>query len=166
MSQEQVVEQIPEEQPSVGDKIYRNRYFEKMEAESKRPIENEYSLSDELLRNEGVAHFIDYQEPIDKDAIKANVNPDEISATRLNAIQASLLGYYGRILDMDLTPTQLFHIQVNSIINNTSRGKNGWAGYLSKTSKAVSETTLIEKANEFNGNNRKLGLLDKLKGRR
>ena len=152
------------ELPSIGDKINRNRYFEKVEKESQRPISDEFGLSSELLSNEAIPFFTDYDVPIDKDSIKANVNSEELSATRLNAIQSSLLGFYGRMLNIDLTPTQLFHNQVNSIINNTSRGKGGWAGYLSKTSKSVSETTLVEKANQIQVQEKK-GILSKFLGR-
>jgi len=151
--------------PTIGEKIANNRYFEKQEQDAQRPISDEFALSSELLKNEKVSRFTGYESPVDKDAIKANVNPDELSATRLNAIQSSMLGYYGRLLNMDLTPTELFHNHVISIINNTSRGKGGWAGYLSKTSKSVSETTLVEKANEIQNQGQKKGFFSKLIGR-
>jgi hypothetical protein len=157
-------EEIIYEEPTTADKIARNRYFEKQEKEAKRPLANEFALSDELLKNEPLPYFTDYEPPIDRDAIKANVNPDELSATRINGIQSSMLGFYGRLLNMDLTPTQLFHQHVISIVNNSSRGKNGWAGYLSKTSKSVSETTLVEKANQIN-NPEKKGFASKILGR-
>ena len=150
---------------STTEKIDRNRYIEKQERQSKPTAKvDENTISSVLLENEPQAYFTDYEPPVDKDYIKANVNADELSATRINAIQSSLLGYYGKLLEMDLTPTQLFHQHVISIINNSSRGKGGWAGYLAKTSKSVSETTLVEKANEIQ-NNKPKGIFDRLKGK-
>lgn len=146
----------------IQDKIADRIYFEKSQQQTQRPVEDEYGLSNELLRNEPLPTFVNYESPIDKDSIKANVNPIELSATRLNAIQASLLGFYGRLLNVDLSPVQIEMIHINSIINNTSRGKGGWAGYLSKTSKSVSETTLVEKANEINKQEEKKSLIDKI----
>lgn len=150
--------------PSVSDKLNKNRYFEKISRETPldMAVDKEVQISSLLLRNEPISYFTDYEPPIDADSIKANVNPDELSATRLNAIMSSRLGFYGRLLNVDLTPTQLFHNHVVSIINNTSRGKLGWAGYLAKTSKSVSETTLTEKANDIERSEQKKSVMDKI----
>jgi len=151
-------------EPSTEEKAYTRMLFEKAQKEVQRPIDTDFGLSQDLLTNEDLPNFIDYAQPIDRDAIKANVNPDELSATRITAIQSTMLAFYGKMLEIDLAPTQLQLIQVNSILNNSSRGKEGWAGYLSKTSKSVSETTLRDKAQEISmAQEGKSGLLGKLR---
>lgn len=159
-------EQIEQEHvPSPGEKINWNRVIERQEKEAKQKIEDEYALSSELLKQEQMPSFKNYELPTDRDSIKSNLNPAELSAIRINAIQSVHLAFYGNLLRMDLSPTQLTHIHYNSILSNTSRGKGGWAGYLSKTSKSVSETTLVEKANEIQVQGQKKGAFSKLLGR-
>ena len=156
-------EQINQE--TIVDKINRNRFIEKQEREAKTKIEDEYALSNELLRNEGLATFTNYEAPVDRDSIKGNLNPAELSAIRINAIQSVHLAFFGNLLGMDLTPSQLTHTHYNSILSNTSRGKGGWAGYLSKTSKSVSETTLVDKATEIQQQGKPKSGLAKILGR-
>ena len=159
-------EQNPDfiEPETTTDKILKNRYIEKQLKRPMKEVSDEFGLSSELLKNEDLPAFRDYDVPIDKDAIKANLNPAELSAIRINAIQSVDLAFYGNLLGLDLTATQLTHTHYVSILANTSRGKGGWAGYLSKTSKSVSETSLVEKAREIQGSSEKRGLLNKLRG--
>jgi hypothetical protein len=166
MGENQMTDELEEEYvESTTEKINRNRIIEKGEAQAKIKIEDEFALSSELLKDETLPQFKDYELPTNKDFIKANYNPAELSATRINAIQSVSLAFYGNLLGMDLSPTQLTHVHYNAILANTSRGKGGWAGYLSKTSKSVSETTLVEKANEIQGQNQKKGIIGKFLGR-
>jgi len=150
------------EKESIGDKLYRNRFIEQQEQQARPKIEDEYALSNELLKNESLATFTNYEAPVDKDSIKGNLNPAELSAIRINAIQSVHLAFFGNLMSMDLTPSQLTHTHYNSILSNTSRGKGGWAGYLSKTSKSVSETTLVDKAAEIQQQGKSKGAFSKL----
>ena len=160
-----MTEQEEQYVPTTADKLQMNRFIERQELQARTKIEDEFALSSELLKNEPLPSFTNYELPTDRDAIKSNLNPAELSAIRINSIQSVALAFYGNLLNMDLSPTQLTHVHYNSILANTSRGKGGWAGYLSKTSKSVSETTLVEKANEIQGNNQKKGVFGKLMGR-
>ncbi|MEO5350123.1 MAG: hypothetical protein H7836_10810 [Magnetococcus sp. YQC-3] len=153
--------------PSLQEKISDRKYFEKLQKESSaNQLQFETQIAGELLENEQLATFTDYEMPVDKDAIKANVNPLELSAVRQNGVQQIMLAFYGGQLKQDFSPTALALIQFNSLLNNTSRGKNGWAGYLSRTNKSVSETTLLEKAQEIHGQQpQRKGLIGKFLGR-
>ena len=102
--------------PTTADKLQMNRFIERQEQQARTKIEDEFALSSELLKNEPLPSFTNYELPTDRDAIKSNLNPAELSAIRINSIQSVALAFYGNLLNMDLSPTQLTHVHYNSIL--------------------------------------------------
>lgn len=130
----------------------------------KRPIESEYSLSGELLSAQPDYKFKGYKNVVTDDLVKGNHNPKELAALKYMGHMANYTAFVGITEGIDLTPTQKLLINEMNIDTNTGRGKGGWGGFLSKTSKSITENSLEEKSREINAGG-KPGIMGRLFGR-
>ena len=151
-------QQIPE--PSVSEKYYERKMLE--DQMHQRRLESEYELSGALIETKKDQAFPGYYRVITEDWPKSNISQNEIVANKLIATSANYVAFAGFMLDVDLLPSQLFLINELSIDVNMSRGKGGWAGFLSKTSKSITESSLEEKAQQIN-NPEKKGFFDRFR---
>ena len=150
-------------EPSIEEKyLERARLDQTMH---QRRLESEHELSGALIETEKDKEFPGYYKVVTDDWPKANIGPNEIVANKLIATSANYVAFAGFMLDVDLLPAQLFLINELSIDVNLSRAKGGWAGFLSKTSKSITESSLQEKAQQINTPQTRGGIFAKLRGR-
>ena len=131
----------------------------------KKPIESDFALSEALISVEDHPSFEGYLRVTFPDLAKANLQRRELNAMRVSAIAANFAAFVGTELKLDLRPSQKYLIDNNIFFTNASRTKDGWAGFLSKTSKSISEETLQEKATQIVQAQQKKGLIDKIMGK-
>ena len=112
----------------------------------KRPIESDYSLSEELISVDEHPSFPGYFRVLIPDLAKANLQRRELNATRVNAVAANFIALIGTELKLDLRPAQKYDIDNMTFFTNSSRTKDGWAGFLAKTNKSISEERLEQRA--------------------
>lgn len=129
----------------------------------KRPIESEYSLSGELLSANPDHKFEGYKQVITDDLVKGNNNRKELASLRYMGHMALYTAFVGTTEGIDLAPTQKLLINEMGVDSNTGRGKGGWAGFLSKTSKSITEQSLEEKSREINSASKR-GIMGRLFG--
>jgi len=116
--------------------------------EFKRPVESDYDLSGRLLEIEYSDSEPDYAPVVLPDSAKGNLSQTQHAALTVLGNCAEHTAFVGNELNIDLRRSQNFlSRRINAKIN-FSRGKGGWAGFLSKTNKSVSEEFLIQKALE------------------
>lgn len=112
----------------------------------KKPIESDYSLSEELISVDEHPSFPGYQRVMFTDLAKANLQRRELNAVRVNAVAANFIALIGTELNLDLRPSQKYNIDNMVFFTNSSRTKDGWAGFLAKTNKSISEEKLEQRA--------------------
>jgi len=112
----------------------------------KRPIESDYSLSEELISVDDHPSYPGYFRVMIPDLAKANLQRRELNATRMNAVAANFLALAGTEMNLDLRPSQKYVIDNMVFFTNSSRTKDGWAGFLAKTNKSISEESLMQRA--------------------
>lgn len=112
----------------------------------KRPIESDYSLSEELISVDDHPSYPGYHRVMIPDLAKANLQRRELNAVRMNAIAANFIALAGTELKLDLKAAQKYDIDNMVFFVNSSRTKDGWAGFLAKTNKSISEERLEQRA--------------------
>ncbi len=115
----------------------------------KRPVESDYSLSEALISVDEHPSYPGYARVMIPDLAKSNLQRRELSATRVNAIAANFLALAGTEMGLNLRPSQKYVIDNMVFFTNSSRTKDGWAGFLAKTNKSISEETLQQKAEQI-----------------
>lgn len=115
----------------------------------KRPVESDYSLSEELISVDEHPSYPGYARVMIPDLAKANLQRRELNAVRMNAVAANFLAMAGTEMQLDLFPAQKYVIDNLVFFCNSSRTKDGWAGFLAKTNKSISEETLQQKAEQI-----------------
>jgi len=130
----------------------------------KRPPKDEYALSSELLSAQPDHAFKGYKRVVSDDLVKGNTNPKELASLRYMGHMANYTAFVGTSEGIDLSPTQQLIINEMGIDANTGRGKGGWAGFLSKTNKSITEQSLEEKSREINAQQKK-GIMGRVFGR-
>lgn len=118
----------------------------------KRPINSDYSLSEELIAVDNHPSYPGYARVLIPDLAKANLQRRELNATRVNAIAANFLALVGTEIKLDLRPAQKYNIDNLVFFTNSSRTKDGWAGFLAKTNKSISEENIQQKAEQISAN--------------
>lgn len=131
-----------------------------------RPVESDYDLSGRLLEVEWTDSMPEYLPVVLPDVAKSNLSQNQHAALTVMSNCAEHIAFVGHELNLDLAPFQHFLVRRINAKGNFSRGKGGWAGFLSKTNKSVSEEFLVQKATEIQQLEQKpKGLMGKILGR-
>ena len=133
--------------------------------EFKRPVESDFDLSGRLLEIEWTDNAVGYLPVVLPDVAKSNLSTTQHAALTVMGNCAEHIAFVGIELGIDLTSSQHFLIRRINAKGNFSRGKGGWAGFLSKTNKSVSEDVLIQKSLEIQEAEKPKGLWNKITGK-
>lgn len=115
----------------------------------KPQIKNDFALSEKLIKIEWNEHNPDYMPNVLPDLAKSNLSPLTYAAVNKLAMAGVQASFVGAQLGLDLTPFQNMLSEASAIKINAARAKGGWAGFLSKTNKSISEDLLIQKSGEI-----------------
>lgn len=115
----------------------------------KPQVKNDFALSEKLIKIEWNEHHPAYYPNVLPDLAKSNLSPLTYAAVNKIAMAGIQASFVGEQLKIDLTPFQNMLSEANAIKINAARAKGGWAGFLSKTNKSVSEEFLTQKAMEI-----------------
>jgi hypothetical protein len=114
-----------------------------------RPVESDFDLSGKLLEIEWTDQIPNYLPVVLPDVAKSNLSSTQHAALTVMSNCAEHIAFVGNELNLNLTSSQHFVVKRIGAKGNFSRGKGGWAGFLSKTNKSVSEEFLVQKAMEI-----------------
>ena len=115
----------------------------------KRAINSDYSLSEALISVDEHPSFPGYAKVLFPDIAKSNLQRRELNALRVNAIAANFIAMAGTEMKLDLRSSQKYDIDNMIFLGASSRTKDGWAGFLAKTNKSISEESLNQKAEQI-----------------
>ena len=115
----------------------------------KTPAKSEVALSSELINVDNHPSYPGYFRVVIPDLAKANLQRRELNATRMNAFAANFIALAGTQMNLDLRAAQKYDIDNMVFFTNSSRTKDGWAGFLAKTNKSISEEKLEQRAEQI-----------------
>jgi hypothetical protein len=115
----------------------------------KTPAKSEVALSEALISVENHPSYPGYHKVLIPDLAKANLQRRELNAVRVNAVAANFIALAGTEMGLDLRPSQKYVIDNMVFFTNSSRTKDGWAGFLAKTNKSISEEKLEQRAEQI-----------------
>lgn len=131
----------------------------------RKPVESDFDLSGKLIEVEWAGAAQGYQPTVPPDTAKGNTSPLQHAFLGVASNAGDYAAYVGTQLQVDLRESQNFIIyRINSKLN-FSRTKGGWSGMLAKTSKSISEQSLVEKAQEIQASQEKKKGLSRFLGK-